>query len=138
MENKNQNNDSKKVRFTLWIKPETREAVENYMEMDNCKKESEFIEKAILFYCGRLRNSCDDYLPNAVVSTLKKLIQESENRHSGSLFRIAVELSMIKNILAFSNGIGKVSLDKLRADCASEVKKINGTISYEEAIRWQT
>jgi hypothetical protein len=45
---------------------------------------------------------------------------------------------MIKNILAFSNGIGKVSLDKLRADCASEVKKINGTISYEEAIRWQT
>ena len=138
MENKNQNNDSKKVRFTLWIKPETREAVENYMEMDNCKKESEFIEKAILFYCGHLRNSCDDYLPNAVVSTLKKLIQESENRHSGSLFRIAVELSMIKNILALSNGIGKVSLDKLRADCASEVKKINGTISFEEAIRWQT
>ena len=138
MENKNQNNDSKKVRFTLWIKPETKEAVENYMEIDNCKKESEFIEKAILFYCGHLRNSCDDYLPNAVVSTLKKLIQESENRHSGSLFRIAVELSMIKNILAFSNGIGKVSLDKLRADCASEVKKINGTISYEDAIRWQT
>ena len=138
MENKNQNNDSKKVRFTLWIKPETREAVENYMEMDNCKKESEFIEKAILFYCGHLRNSCDDYLPNAVVSTLKKLIQESENRHSGSLFRIAVELSMIKNILAFTNKIGEAPLNKLRADCVSEVKKINGTLSFEEAIRWQT
>ena len=138
MENKNQNNDSKKVRFTLWIQPETREAVENYMEMDNCKKESEFIEKAILFYCGHLRNSRDDYLPNAVVATLENLIHKSENRHNGSLFRIAVDISMIKNLLASRHGISDVSLNKLRNDCISEVKKINGTISYEDAIRWQT
>ena len=45
---------------------------------------------------------------------------------------------MIKNILAFTNKIGEAPLNKLRADCASEVKKINGTISFEDAIRWQT
>jgi hypothetical protein len=65
-------------------------------------------------------------------------MRDSENRHSGSLFRIAVEISMIKNLLAFSHGIGEAPLNKLRNDCISEVKKINGTISYEEAIRWQT
>ena len=85
-----------------------------------------------------MRILCDDYLPNAVVSTLKKLIHESENRHSGSLFRIAVEISMIKNILAFTNKIGEAPLNKLRDDCVSEVKKINGTLSFDEAIRWQT
>ena len=63
---------------------------------------------------------------------------DSENRHNGSLYRIAVELCMIKNILAIRNGIGDITLNKLRGDCESEVRKINGTISYEDAIRWQT
>ena len=106
--------------------------------MGNCKRISEFIEKAVNFYCGYLRSSTQDYVPQIVLTTLKSLMNENENRHNGSLFRIAVELSMIKNLLAIRNGIGNVSLDKLRADCASEVKKINGTISFEDAIRWQT
>ena len=107
---------------------------------DSCglQKISEFIEKAIEFYCGYLRNSTDDYVPEIVLSTLRGLMNENENRHNGSLFRIAVELSMIKNILALREGISFVSLEKLRGDCVSEVKKINGTISYEDAIRWQT
>ena len=65
-------------------------------------------------------------------------MNDNENRHNGSLFRIAVELSMIKNILAVREGISDIALNKLRGDCVKEVKRINGTISYEEAIKWQT
>ena len=131
-------NDQEKRRFTLWVKNSTMDEVEKFMDDAGCKKTSEFIERAILFYCGYLKSSTDDYVPKIVMSTLKGLMHENENRHNGSLFRIAVELSMIKNLLAFRNGIGETSLNKLRSDCISEVKKINGTISYEEAIRWQT
>jgi hypothetical protein len=61
----------------------------------------------------------------------------AKNRHNGSLFGIAVEISMIKNLLAIKQGISEAPLNKLRNDCITEVKKINGTISYEDAIRWQ-
>ena len=80
----------------------------------------------------------EDYVPKVLLLTLKGLMNDTENRHSGSLFRIAVELSMIKNILAVKAGISDISLEKLRGDCVKEVKRINGSISYEEAIRWQT
>ena len=80
----------------------------------------------------------ENYVPQVVLATFKSLINSSEKRQNGSLYRIAVELSMIKNILAFRNGIGETSLNKLRGDCESEVRKINGTLSFEEAIRWQT
>lgn len=136
--NKKSEEVEEKIRFTLWVKSSTMEEVKSLMTVADCKKLSEFIEKAIEFYCGYLRNSTDDYVPEIVLSTLRGLMNENENRHNGSLFRIAVELSMIKNILALREGISFVSLEKLRGDCVSEVKKINGTISYEDAIRWQT
>ena len=108
-------------------------------ERDNCRSVSEFICKAIQFYGGYVTNSRmnQDYVPKIVLSTLKALMSDSENRHNGSLFRIAVEISMIKNLLAIRHGISDVALNKLRNDCITEVKKINGTISYEDAIRWQ-
>ena len=108
-------------------------------ERDNCRSVSEFICKAIQFYGGYVANTNmnPDYVPQVVLSTLKSIMHDSENRHNGSLFRIAVEISMIKNLLAIRQGISDVPLNKLRNDYITEVKKINGTISYEDAIRWQ-
>ncbi len=64
------------------------EEAKSLMTVADCKKTSEFIEKAIEFYCGYLRNSTDDYVPEIVLSTLRGLMNENENRHNGSLFRI--------------------------------------------------
>ena len=42
--------NSNKRKFALWIYPETLEKVENAYEKDNCRSQSEFIEKAVNFY----------------------------------------------------------------------------------------
>ena len=129
-----------KHKFALYASDEVLDIARELYEQDNCRSVSEFICKAIQFYGGFVTNSNlnKDYVPQVVMSTLKALMRDSENRHSGALFRIAVEISMIKNLLAFRHGISEAPLNKLRNDCISEVKKINGTISYEDAIRWQT
>ena len=44
----------KKIRIPLWIYPSTEEKISKNYEGDNCKSPSEFIEKAVLFYCGYL------------------------------------------------------------------------------------
>lgn len=43
-----------KVKFALWAYPETLKDVEVHYKHDNCKSQSEFIEKAIKFYIGYL------------------------------------------------------------------------------------
>lgn len=48
--------DVKKQRFGLKIFPETLEIVDTLFEHDNCKSRSEFIEKAVRFYCGYILN----------------------------------------------------------------------------------
>jgi hypothetical protein len=50
---------------------------------------------------------------------------------------MAVEMSMIKNILATNERITEISLSKLQGKCVEEVKRINGVLSTEEAIKWQ-
>jgi hypothetical protein len=128
-----------KQKFALYIQDSVLDIARALYEQDNCRSVSEFICKAIQFYGGYVANTNmnPDYVPQVVLSTLKSIMHDSENRHNGSLFRIAVEISMIKNLLAIRQGISEVPLNKLRNDCITEVKKINGTISYEDAIRWQ-
>lgn len=70
-----------KRRFQLWVKPSTLELVGRYMEDDNCSSQSEFIEKAVLFYTGYLSaKENKTYLPNIVTSTLKGIVAESDNK----------------------------------------------------------
>lgn len=61
-----------KVKFALWFAPETRELVSANYRQDNCKSMSEFIEKAVLFYCGYLQ-AChaEYYLPRVLGSVLQ-------------------------------------------------------------------
>ena len=96
-----------KHKFALYASDEVLNIARELYEQDNCRSVSEFICKAIQFYGGYVTNSKlhQDYVPQVVMSTLKCLMRDSENRHSGALFRIAVEISMIKNILAFTNKI---------------------------------
>ena len=127
-----------KRRFQFWVKPSTLELVGRYMEEDNCSSQSEFIEKAVLFYTGYLSaKENKNYLPNIVTSTLKGIVAESDNKQSRLLFKLAVEMAMMMNLLAASQEVDKVSLERLRGECVREVKRLNGSFSFEDALDWQ-
>ena len=44
--------EENKRKFALWIYPDTQERIKELYKKDNCKSQSEFIEKAVRFYCG--------------------------------------------------------------------------------------
>ena len=99
---------------------------------------SEFIDKAILFYGGYVASEQNqDYFPQVFVSTVKSALKDTEYQMNKQLFRMAVEMSIIKNILATNERIKDISLSKLQGQCVEEVKRINGVLSTEEAIKWQ-
>lgn len=131
-------NEDKRIRFALYAERSTLDLVEMFYKKDDCGSRSKFIENAIIFYCGYLSSNLNEkYLPNVITSTVKSSIEASEERLVRMIFKLAVELEMTMNVVAFTNNISRESLRKLRADCVDEVKKVNGSLSFEEAYDWQ-
>ncbi len=127
-----------KRRFQLWLKPSVLQMADDLYEKDNCGSRSEFIEKAIQFYAGYLYGkSAGDYLPKILISTLKGILNESDNRISRILFKLAVEQAIAMNVIAATNGITKEQLRSLRGTCVQEVKKTHGVYSFEDAYDFQ-
>lgn len=137
-ENKSESAEERK-RFTLWMDTSTDELADKLWCEENCASKSDFIEKAVLFYGGYLTsNRSQDYLPNIVVSTLKSIVRESDNRQNRNLFKIAVELSMIVKILGNIRGFSEIDFERMRGNCIKEVKRLNGSIRVEDGDKdWQ-
>lgn len=90
-----------KIKFALRIAPETQQLVKDLCARDNCQSQNEFIEKAIRFYAGYVSSGeAIDYLPPALVAALRGTVEDSEHRIARLLFKLAVETSMMMNVLA--------------------------------------
>lgn len=127
-----------KIKFPLWLYPETRDCVRELYRADGCRSQSEFIEKAIRFYIGYITADEDtSYLPNAFLSSMKSIVAESDNRQSRMMFKLAVEMAMMMNLIAASQEIDETSLARLRGECIKEVKRLNGNFKLEDAYEWQ-
>ena len=127
-----------KRRFQLWLKPSVLDMAEELYESDNCISRSEFIEKAVKFYAGYLYSQrSQDYLPRVITSTIKGITAESTNQISRILFKMAVEQAITMNVVAATGGISREQLEKLRGTCVSQVKKTNGSYSFEDAYNLQ-
>lgn len=127
-----------KRKFALWIKESSLDLVKKLYREDNCSSQSEFIEKAILFYAGYLSTEDNkSYLPNVVTSTLKGIVAESDNKQNRMMFKLAVEMAMMMNVVASMQDIDKISLERLKGECVKEVKRLNGSFSFEDALEWQ-
>lgn len=127
-----------KKKFALWVYPDTLEKVEEIYRSDDCESKSEFIEKAIQFYIGYLQSADKKgYLPSVVTSTLKSIVAESDNRQNRMLFKLAVEIAIMQNLMASLNEIDPLSLERLRGECVQEVKRLSGGFTFEDALTWQ-
>ncbi len=108
--------------------------------VDNCKSKTEFIEKAIRFYCGYLLNkesTATEFIAPQLAALTEGIVKGTEQRLSRAMFKIAVELGAISHMLAAVHEIDDDTMIKLRAMCTDEVKRINGIINFEKAVRYQ-
>lgn len=114
------------------------EEVSNTYRSDNCKSKSEFIEKAINFYLGYLKEenniSC---LSPRITSSVDAVVHGSEQRINRNLFKIAVELGKLSHTIAAVNDVNEDIMNELHAMCVDEVRHINGVISFDSAVRFQ-
>ncbi len=127
-----------KVKFPLWTYPQTLRDVESHFRGDNCRSQSEFIEKAIRFYIGYLdEEKSVNYISPLITETVNATIKGTEQRLARLLFKVAVELGKLSHMLAAINDIDEETMRQLQGMVAAEVRKINGIIDCEEAVKYQ-
>jgi len=130
--------EENKTKFALWLSPQVKSLVTDMYERDNCRSRSEFIEKAIRFYAGYMSSAeSSEFLSRTLVSSIRGTLDDSENRISRLLFKLAVELSLTMHIVAAGKGIGDIPLAKLRSKCVGDVRKSIGSVDMEKIDEYQ-
>lgn len=127
-----------KQKFALWIHPEVLNKVDKVYREADCRSKSEFIEKAVDFYYGFVTaDNYKTYLPNVVISTLKSIVAESDTRQNRMIFKLAVEIAILENLIALQEDIDPLAMERLRGECVQEVKRLNDSFKFEDALEWQ-
>ena len=96
--------------------------------------------KLAVFYCGYLLNKdsvAAEYAAPQITAITEGIVKGTEQRLSRALFKVAVELGAVSHMLAAVHEIDDDTMIKLRTMCTDEVKRINGIINFEKAVRYQ-
>ena len=105
---------------------------------DNCKSRSEFVEKAVQFYAGYITEKDGSrFLSRTLASTLRGLLTDTENRMATLLFKLTVEVAMMRQVLSSMANIDDEGLSRLRARCVEDARRTNGAISFAKVMRYQ-
>lgn len=130
--------ETEKVRTGFYIEKEILETADGLLAAANMRSRNEFVNEALKFYCGYLQSrKAEDYLLQSLSSVLAGTVQDSENRLARMDFKIAVELSKLSQVIAYTHDVDEESLHRLHAKCVEEVKRINGAVKFEDAYRYQ-
>lgn len=130
--------ESEKVRVGFYIDKEVVERADELLTFAGVRSRNEFVAEAMKFYIGFLNSrKAENYLLQTLSSVLTSTVHDSENRLARMDFKLAVEISKLAHVIAYSHDVDEESLKKLHLKCIEEVKRINGSIEFEEAYKYQ-
>lgn len=130
--------NAEKTKFSIRIDTELLELADAYIRDSTVQNRTELIEDALRFYLGFLTTKrAEDYLLQSLSSVMTGTVQDSENRIARMDFKLAVELSKLAHVIAYTHDVDEEALHKLHLKCLDEVKRINGAIAFEDAYKYQ-
>ena len=124
-----------KQRTAVWLSPKVIRRMDGWLEEDNCRTRSEFIEKALRFYMGYLAaEDTTEFLSRALVDTLRGIVEQHDHRLRSLLFKWSVEQNMMAHTIAAHFRADPVDRRELRALAVDEVLRTNGQVSFDHAL----
>ena len=127
-----------KKKHAFWLTPETKDLVEQVYAADNCKSQSEFVEKAIQFYAGYLNTqNAGAFLPEVLSTVLVGTMDNFGQRIGTQLNKMAIEQNMCNHILVEDTDMDERDYQLLRGRSVREVQSTNGRISFKDVLDFQ-
>lgn len=127
-----------KTKFSIRVDTGLLELADAYIRDSTIQNRTELIEDALRFYLGFLTSQkAEDYLLQSLSSVMTGTVRDSENRIARMNFKLAVELSKLSQVIAYTHDVDEEALHKLHLKCLDEVKRINGAVDFESAYKYQ-
>ena len=127
-----------KTKFSIRVDTQLVELADAYIKEGLQRNRTELIEEALRFYLGFLTaKKAEDYLLQSLSSVMSGTVQDSENRLARMDFKIAVELSKLVHVIAYTHDVDEAALGKLHLKCLEEVRHNNGAVAFEDAYKYQ-
>ena len=127
-----------KIRKGFYVEEDLLEQVDSLLQKADVKSRNEFLNQALKFYIGYLTSQkIENYTLSTISSVMHSTVKDSENRMARAMYKLAVEISKLSHVIAFSHGVDEEALQRLQAKCSDEVKRINGAVSFEDAYQYQ-
>jgi len=114
---------------------EAIELADRHIRSADCRSRNEFIEAAIRFYVEYL--SLDDsktIVPIHLQNAIKHAVDLAENRMSKVLFKNAVSVQMLSELLLRLYEYGDDTLEKIEQTAFDEVRQYNGMLNTEQTM----
>lgn len=125
-------------RVGLYLEQEVVDLCDGLLEQANVRSRNEFANEALRFYCGYLTaKKAENYLLQSLSSVITGTVQDSENRIARMDFKLAVELSKLAHVIAYTHEVDEDALHQLHLKCLEEVRRINGAVDFESAYKYQ-
>lgn len=130
--------NAEKTKLSIRVDTQLLELANAYIRDATVQNRTELIEDALRFYLGFLTaKKAEDYLLQSLSSVMTGTVRDSENRVARMDFKLAVEISKLAHVIAYTHEVDEDALNKLHLKCLEEVKRINGAIDFENAYRYQ-
>ena len=127
-----------KTKFSIRVDTELLKLADHYIADSTVQNRTELIEDALRFYLGFLTSrKAEDYLLQSLSSVMTSTVRDSENRIARMDFKLAVELSKLAHVIAYTHEVDGEALRKLHLKCLEEVKRIDGAVDFESAYKYQ-
>ena len=129
----NENNDKKESQLRIWVTPELIDKMEKTIDETGCPSRSEFVRDAVEFYIAyHNQNKNVNFISPIISSVIKNEIDGALRNISAMLFKMAVEESLLTEVLAWYADIDTDNLDNIRELCKYKVATTNGILSFKE------
>ena len=130
--------NAEKTKFSIRVDMDLVELADAYIRDGTVKNRTELIEDALRFYLGlKKKKKAEDYLLQSLSSVMTGTVRDTENRLARMDFKVAVELSKLCHVIAYTHDVDEDALNKLHLKCLDEVRRINGAVDFEDAYKYQ-
>lgn len=126
-------NKEEKYTLTIRMDDEIKQEIQERMDDAHVRSLNAFVLKAIEFYLGYLRQGKNlNYISPILASSINGEVKNIEHNLSEIIFKMAVQLSMLTQIVADEKEFYPEYLDELQKWCAEKVALTNGIISLKD------
>ena len=127
-----------KQKVTIFLTPSMKKKIEETYRADNCRSQSEFVEKAVDFYLGYLSTkNASAFLPEVLSTILIGIMDDFAQRMGRMLYKLSVEQNLCNHILTADTDMDQRTYQLMRGRSVREVDSTNGRITFKEVLDFQ-